>query len=155
LEQHLDPTIDPAVDVRLIYGEFLPFLAHADEKWVSGNVDRIFPAQPELSPLKDVAWVAYLSANPAYDRAFEILRDLYASAINDIDKPRHVGDGHLLEDADTSLGQHFMQLYWRGRIGVEAEGIVSQFFSRAGDSLREHTIAFVGRSRKMANGQQF
>ncbi len=146
LEQHLDPTIDPAVDVRLIYGEFLPFLAYADEKWVSGNVDRIFPAQPELSPLKDVAWVAYLSANPAYDRAFEILRDLYASAINEIDKPRHVGDGHLLEDADTSLGQHFMQLYWRGLIGVEAEGIVSQFFSRAGDSLREHTIAFVGRS---------
>ena len=101
LERHLDPAIDSAVDVRLIYGEFLPFFAHADEKWVADNVERIFPGSLELSPLKDVAWVAYLSANPAYDRAFEILRDLYTSAIKDIDKPRHVGRGHMLENADN------------------------------------------------------
>ncbi|MGA8216890.1 MAG: hypothetical protein WB799_25120, partial [Candidatus Sulfotelmatobacter sp.] len=153
LEKHLDPGVDQAVDVRLIYGEFLPFLAHVDEKWVTSNLTQIFPAQPEYRTLRDVAWVAYVSANPAYDKAFEILRDLYTSAVNEIGISRQVGHGHLLENADESLGQHLMQLYWRGRLSAEAGGLLTQFFGKAGDSLRAHTVAFVGRSMNPAEIQ--
>jgi hypothetical protein len=146
LDRHLDPEIEYDLDVRVIYGELLPFLAHVDEKWVSSNVPQILPTRLEHRPLRDVAWVAYLAANPSYDRSFEILSDFYSSAISEIGTPRKVGRDHLLQDADKDLGQHLMQLYWRGRLSTEAGTALTRFFRQAGDSLRAHTIAFVGRS---------
>src|SRR5438309_11278751 len=54
---------DASLDVRLIYGEFLPFLMSIDSSWMKQNVEQIFPREPALRLLKDVAWVAYLTAN--------------------------------------------------------------------------------------------
>ncbi len=146
LDKHLNPDVDRDLDVRLIYGELFPFLAHVDENWATSNVSQIFPEEHEQRPLRDVAWVAYLAANPAYDKSFEILSDLYSSAINEIGRSREVGHDHLLQDADKDLGQHLMQLYWRGRLSTGAGTALARFFQHAGDSLRAHTIAFVGRS---------
>jgi hypothetical protein len=151
LDRHLDPEVEHDLDVRLIYGELLPFLAHVDEKWVTSSLSQIFPERLDHRPLRDVAWVAYLAANPAYDKSFEILSDLYSSAITEIGTPRKVGNDHLLQDADKDLGQHLMQLYWRGRLSTAAGTALARFFRHAGDLLRAHTIAFVGRSLNPAD----
>lgn len=73
LDRHLDVDLEKCLSVRLIYGEKLPFLNAVDPKWVSNAVARIFPGEPALQPLRDVAWGAYLAANPAYTDLFSYL----------------------------------------------------------------------------------
>jgi len=146
LQKHLDISVDASLDVRLIYGEFLPFLMTVDLSWVKENVERIFPRDPALRFLKDVAWVAYLTANSAYDQAFEILRSEYVVAIDELGSDRELGRGHMLDQPDEKLAQHLMQLYWRGRIGLESGGILESFYGKADDALLGHTVTYVGRS---------
>jgi len=146
LQHHLDSGVDPSLDVRLIYGELLPFLMSVDAAWVQENTRAIFPQEIEQRSFYDVAWVAYLTANSAYDKAFEILRSQYSSAITEIGSTRRVGPGHMLVDADEKLAQHLMQLYWRGRIGLEEGGVLREFLHRASDGLLGQTVTYAGRS---------
>jgi len=146
LRRHLDGDVDPSLDVRLIYGEFLPFLMSADARWIQENTRVIFPEELEQRSLRDVAWVAYLTANSAYDKAFEILRSQYSSAVDEIGRTRRVGPGHMLVDADEKLAQHLMQLYWRGRIGLEKGGLLDRFYKLASDRLLGRTVMYIGRS---------
>jgi hypothetical protein len=146
LHRHLDADFDPSLDVRLIYGEFLPFLIHVDAAWITQHVESIFPGRPPLRPLRDVAWAAYLGANPAYDAVFQSLRSMYLSAIGEIGTPRFTGSGHLLDDPDGNLANHLMQLYWRGEITLDPGEPLDQFYSRASDKLAAQMVGYVGRS---------
>ena len=146
LRDHLDDAADPSLDVRLIYGEFLPFLMSIDATWIASNVDRIFPNTIEKKSLRDVAWVAYLTANAAYDQAFELLNPQYSVAVDEIGTSRHVGLGHMLVEPDEKLAQHLMQLYWRGRIDLKEGGLLQKFYERAGTALSQDVITYVGRS---------
>lgn len=146
LRKHLDVAIDASLDVRLIYGEFLPFLMSIDSSWVKQRIDTILPHDPALKFLKDVAWVAYLTANSAYDQAFEILRSEYVAAVDELGSERELGRGHMLDQPDEKLAQHLMQLYWRGRIGLESGGILESFYNKADDALLGHTVTYAGRS---------
>ena len=146
LRKHLDVAIDASLDVRLIYGEFLPFLMSIDSSWVKQSIETIFPRDPALRFLKDVAWVAYLTANSAYDQAFEILRSEYVAAVDELGSERELGRGHILDQPDEKLAQHLMQLYWRGRIGLESGGILESFYNKADDTLLGHTVTYAGRS---------
>jgi hypothetical protein len=146
LQRHLDPAFDPSLDVRLIYGEFLPFLLNIDPYWVGDHIDRIIPEGQTLQSLRDVAWGAYLIANPAYDVAFDFLRRFYSSAIDEIGRPRMAGRGHMLADSDGNLAHHLMQLYWRGRISLDPGELLDCFYARANDDLLGQTTTYVGRS---------
>lgn len=146
LQKHLDVAIDSSLDVRLIYGEFLPFLMSVDSLWVKKNIEAIFPRDPALKYLKDVAWVAYLTANSAYDQAFEILRSEYVTAIEELGSKRELGRGHMLDQPDEKLAQHLLQLYWRGRIGLDSGGILERFYNKADDALLGHAVTYAGRS---------
>ena len=146
LDRHLSADADPSLDVRLVYGEFLPFLIHVDSNWVAQRIERIFPEDPRLKPLRDVAWAAYLAGNPAYDATFDFLRSRYSSMIGEIGSDWLTGIGHLLNDPDASLADHLMQLYWRGKITLEPGEPLDQFYRRAGDRLAAHLVEYVGRS---------
>jgi hypothetical protein len=146
LQKHLDVAIDASLDVRLIYGEFLPFLTSVDSFWVKKNIETIFPRDPTLKYLNDVAWVAYLTANSAYDQAFEILRSEYVTAVEELGSERELGRGHMLDQPDEKLAQHLFQLYWRGRIGLESGGILESFYNKANDALLGHAVIYAGRS---------
>lgn len=146
LQRHLDPKVDPSLDVRLIYGEFLPFLLNVDGRWVAQQISKIFPEENNLQALRDVAWGAYLVANPAYDAAFTFLHSFYSSAVSEIGRARLTGSGHLLDDTDENLAYHLMQLYWRGQIKLDPGGILDQFYARASDDLLGQTTTYVGRS---------
>jgi hypothetical protein len=146
LERHLDPAVDPSLDVRLIYGEFLPFLLSVDSRWVEQRLNSILPADQELKSLRDIAWGAYLVANPAYDIAFAALRSFYHLAVEQIGSERLTGRGHLLDDLDENLATHLMQLYWRGQLPLQEAGILYRFYTRATDDLIAQATAHVGRS---------
>lgn len=153
LDCHLNPDVDPSLDVRLIYGEFLPFLLHVDNHWVAQHIEKIFPEDHSLKPLRDVAWAAYLVANPAYDTAFRILRPFYSSAVDEIGKPRLTGSGHLLYEPDVNLANHLMQLYWRGRITLDPGELLDRFNARASDELIGRMVEYVGRSMSESKEQ--
>jgi hypothetical protein len=146
LQRHLDPAAEPSLDVRLIYGEFLPFLLNVDSHWVAQHINEIFPEKQSLRPLRDVAWGAYLVANSAYDAAFRLLRSFYSTAVDEIGRSWFTGGGHLLEDPDKNLANHLMQLYWRGQITLDSDELLDKFYARASDDLIGQTTTYVGRS---------
>ena len=100
----------------------------------------------ELTCARVNAWVAYLTANSAYDQAFEILRSEYLAAADELGSERELGRGHILDQPDEKLAQHLMQLYWRGRVGLESGGILEKFYKKADDALLGHVVMYVGRS---------
>ncbi len=149
LSTGLDTDVQPSLDIRLIYGEVLPFLVSIDRQWVESHKLKIFPTEPEKQSLRDIAWVAYLTANYAYNAAFEALRDLYLSAIQvDLGRPRQVGTGHMVNNPDDGLIRHLMQLYWRGRIGLDENGILDIFLKQANDELLGRMVRYLGQSLK-------
>ena len=52
---HTDPASEPCLSVRLIFGEKFPYLQAWDPAWGATAVDRIFPDNPDLRALRDVA----------------------------------------------------------------------------------------------------
>ncbi|HET6840116.1 MAG TPA: hypothetical protein VFK06_00255 [Candidatus Angelobacter sp.] len=148
LSNGLDTNIQPSLDIRLIYGELLPFLISIDRLWIQNKKFDIFPAEPEKQPLRDIAWVAYLTANYAYNAAFEDLSDIYLSAVQDMGKSRQVGSGHMVNHPEDGLIHHLMQLYWNGRIGLEDNGILDIFLKQASDELLGRMVTYLGRSLK-------
>jgi hypothetical protein len=149
LSTGLDTDVQPSLDIRLIYGEVLPFLVSIDRQWVESNKAKIFPIEPEKQSLRDIAWVAYLTANYAYNAAFEALGDLYLSTVQDqLGQPRQVGTGHMVYSPDDGLIHHLMQLYWRGRIGLEENGILDIFLKQGSDGLLGRMVRYLGQSLK-------
>ena len=78
LEDHLDPQKDKSVGVRSVYGQRLGNLVVLDKTWVTTNLSKIFPAEPEHIELLKAVWEGYvLSWNPSAVM-FDLLRDQYA-----------------------------------------------------------------------------
>jgi hypothetical protein len=149
LSTGLDTEIQPSLDIRLIYGELLPFLVNVDRQWVENKKSRIFPLEPEKRSLRDIAWIAYLTANYAYNPAFDVLNDIYLSAVqHELAEPRLVGTGHMVGNPNDGLIHHLLQLYWRGRIGLEENGILGIFLKQASDELLARMVRYLGQSLK-------
>jgi hypothetical protein len=149
LSTGLDTEIQLSLDIRLIYGELLPFLVNVDRQWVENNKSRIFPLEPEKRSLRDIAWIAYLTANYAYNPAFDVLNDIYLSSVqHELAEPRLVGTGHMVGNPSDGLIHHLMQLYWRGRIGLEENGILGIFLKQASDELLARMVRYLGQSLK-------
>jgi hypothetical protein len=146
LDRHLDVDIERCLSVRLIYGERLPFLNAIDPKWVSNAVARIFPDETALQPLRDVAWGAYLAANPAYTDLFFLLEDHYRKAIHVNDEARLQGTSHLMDRPSSDLGQHLIQMYWWGKIDLTGGSILNEFLTFASGPALRATIEYGGRS---------
>ena len=113
LERHLDPDIEPTLTVRSVYGRWLPWLFLLDADWVVANLENIFPADPGLVGLRDVAWSTYIGWCPAYNSVFPPLRLEYEAAVDRV--PSGITfDIPGGEDIDVKLGEHLVVLYWRG-----------------------------------------
>ena len=146
MDRHLDPALDPCLSVRLIYGEKFAFLHAMDPNWVKDSLDRILPEDPELRPLRDIAWGAYLAANYVYDNQFFLLEKYYREAVSSLDVELLLGKSHLLDKPKVALGQHLIQLYWRGKLDLAGTSLFTQFLRRADASTRRDCIVYVGRS---------
>jgi len=142
LDRHLDPQIEPTLTVRSVYGRWLPWLLLLDEDWVVTNLSRIFPTDPELAGLRDVAWSTYIGWCPAYNSVFSPLRSEYMAAVDRVPSGGTfdiAGD----EDIDVKLGEHLVVLYWRG---VAPRSLLDRFFQQADDDLAGSVMEYVGRA---------
>jgi hypothetical protein len=146
LDRHLDVDAERCLAVRLIYGEKLPFLKMVDPTWVPNAITRIFPDDPALQPLRDVAWSAYLAANPAYTDLFFLLEPLYRNAIRVEDEARQQGTSHLMDRPSSLLGQHLIQMYWWDKVDLSEGSVLSDFLNNTTSTALRSTVTYVGRS---------
>lgn len=147
LDAYLDPVREPSATIRSVYGQWLPQLTLLDRDWVEDRITKIFPREPLLSHLRQVAWDSYILYCSLYNDVFEVLRLEYLHAIDRLDKDR-VGEREIME-TEQNLSYHLMTLYWSGKLDLdEPGGLLARFYEKAPDALRGHALGFVGRSLK-------
>jgi hypothetical protein len=150
LDQHLDPTIDPSLAIRSLYGRWFPWILVIDQDWATAAVPRIFPdAAPQYWL---AAWNGFICFNTAYEQVFEPLQAVYAKAISQLGRQADQSDD-TRQLRDERLAGHLMSFYWQGRYPLDhQDGLVRQFFSQAPDKVRAEAIEFIGRSLDRTNG---
>ena len=143
LDYHLKPSHDPALAIRAVYGQWLPWLVKLDSQWTAQNLSNIFPKERGFQKLRDAAWATYLTFCAPYDAVFELLQDEYSNAINRIGI--FSSEGKNIANPDERLVKHLMTYYWRGKLNLdEPEGLLAQLYARAPDSLCIYALDFVG-----------
>jgi hypothetical protein len=146
LDKHLHPANEKCLSVRLIYGEKFPFLHAVAPQWASRAYEEIFPLEAELQPLRDVAWGAYLAANPAYSDLFPLLESRYRDAIQISDAARQQGKSHITDQPSAMLAHHLIQLFWRGKIDLGKDSPLIAFLQSADSAALRSLIIYVGQS---------
>ena len=144
LERHLDPTIDPSLAVRSVYGQRLPQLLHLDEMWTKANLSKIFPegSGPLSTSLGDTAWSTYIGGCEPYNSVFLPLLPQYEAAARRVPSGRTFGRSPG-ESVDVKLGEHLVTFYWRD---LTPHSLLDQFFQQADDDLAGAVMEYVGRT---------
>ncbi len=142
LEWHLDPTNDPSLAIRSVYGQHLPRLVALSSDWIEERLEAIFPREPEDRELRDAAWETYLIFAKPYRDVFELVISEYERAVDEIGtESEHDWTG---SDPRKNLAKHIVSFYWGGVIDREDE-LLEGLFDRADPELRRSTLEFVGR----------
>lgn len=141
LEEHLDPKKDKSIGVRSIYGQWLPRLLVLDKTWLTNNLSKIFPAEPEHGELLKAVWDSYVIYWNPHSVMFGLLRDQYASAIGRIPKPQEKRNS--LYDPAEKLAVHLLLLYGWGIIGIK-DPLMSEFFATAAEEIRGRGLHEIG-----------
>ncbi len=144
LERHLDPTHEPTLTIRAVYGQWFPYLATVDEEWARHHVSAIFPSTLDLAALRDIAWETYVTFNRAYKNTLELLREEYAVAIEALGtQTPEKRPGH--RDREEALVDHLLMLYGHGYLDLD-DPLFDAFFAQAAVEVRGHAVEFVGLS---------
>ena len=87
LETHLEPSVDPSLAVRSMYGRWLPWIHLLDPGWTAAHLGQIFPAEGGLEALRQAAWSAYIFYCPLYNDVLPVLRHEYSHAVSELGQP--------------------------------------------------------------------
>ena len=148
LQAHLQPEQDPSLAIRTVYGQWLPWLALLDERWVVENIAQIFPPEPELSAFRDAAWDTYIRWCSPYDPVFRAIRGEYEAAVERV-SARPESDSHNDERPDQQLGQHLVVLWWRS---TAPRSLLDRWFELADDELAAGVMNYVGTALSNTEG---
>jgi len=144
LELHLDVASDPSLAIRAVYGQWLPWLALMDPHWVEQALPHLFPVASTLQSHRDAAWDTYVTMNRLYRNVFDLVRQEYERAVDDVGRTRPI-ETKLYEAPDHFLTQHVLVAYLLGWVDLSETGLAARLFTRAPEEHRVHAIEFVGR----------
>lgn len=142
LEEHLDTKKDDAEAVRAIYGYMLTNLSYLDNKWLSENVDRLFPLEGPHERLGWAGWSTYVHYSKIYSGVFDTLKEKYAESTTFLHDVRSKKD--FREHPATRMGEHLMIVYAWGKVELSNNSPLSLFFENAPPVLRGRVIQSVG-----------
>jgi hypothetical protein len=127
-----------SIVIHAVYGFYLHSLLYIDEHWTKDMIPKIFPKDSVERFFG--AWCAYIQANRPNYRAYNLLKDIYAHAIEnmkyDIESERNRG-----------LVRHLVSLYGWGIISL-GEPIFQRFWEKVNDDIRGSFIYYVGEGLK-------
>ena len=148
LDWHLSN--DPSLAIRAVFGMYFPGLLHIDLKWISENIDSIFPEDEEQYHMWEAAWDAYILYNHPYDNVLGPLDSKYKLAIGHMGK----SDTNLpSKNRDIQLVTHLMTFYWRGLLDLnEEESLLIRFYDGATDEVCAAALRFIGTSLRNTEG---
>jgi hypothetical protein len=141
LERRLDPSVEPAAAVRVVYGRYFPFLVTLDRNWAAAHADSVFNQLRDR--LGRAAWEGYAFDGRVYAPVFEVLRAQYAAAVEALGSwEAHRGRG---EDIDRRLASDLLRLYSWGRLTIEEpSSVLARFFIVAPEDLRRSSLESFG-----------
>ncbi len=124
--------------VRCVFGLWFPQIYWLEEKWVEGNLDRIFNEKD--NKLWDCVWGTYISWGRTSRPAFDLLADRrkYDFAINRFGKECMF---KYREDPEKGVVEHLMIALFSGWIEFEHE-VLKLFFEKAPAKLRGYAAGF-------------
>jgi hypothetical protein len=120
--------------IHAVYGFYLHSLLYTDEHWTKDMIPKIFP--------KDSvehfwgAWCAYVKANRPHYEVYNLLKDIYAYAIENMKYD-------IESECNKNLVYHLADLYGCGIISLD-DHIFHKFWEKANDDVREEFISYVG-----------
>jgi hypothetical protein len=127
-----------SIVIHAVYGFYLHSLLYIDEHWTKDMIPKIFPKDSVERFFG--AWCAYIRANRPNYKAYNLLKDIYAHAIEnmkyDIESERNRG-----------LVRHLVSLYGWGIISL-GEPIFQRFWEKVNDDIRGSFIYYVGEGLK-------
>ncbi|MFH1171905.1 MAG: hypothetical protein V1778_05230, partial [bacterium] len=138
LNEHLDPGVDPSVTVRSVYGQYLPQISYLNSEWLTANITKIFPAEPDLDDLWKAAIGSYFY-NRVYRDLFALLVPVLKTGINKL--LPHEGDEEY-EKWEEGLAHQIMLGFAHGFDG--GEELAKLFFQKASSLVSGKAIWFVG-----------
>lgn len=150
LDAHLDVGQEPSLAIRAVYGWWFPRLVLLDSKWARDSAARIFPIGQGEEALLDAAWNTYVTFCRPYDSVFDILREQYRHAVEQIGGRRD--DTLWRANPDERLAEHLMVFYWRGKLSL-GDPLLTAFWEKATDPLRAHALGHVGRALEQTSGE--
>ncbi len=123
-----------SVIIHAVYGFYFHALLNIDEHWTKDMIHKIFP----IDRIEQfwAAWCAYVQAKRPHDKAYSLLRDIYAYAIKNMKY-----DAEL--ECNKNLVHHLADLYGRGIISLD-DPVCLKFWEKANSDVREEFIRYVG-----------
>lgn len=138
LSWHLDEKNDPSLAVRAVYGQWLPWIWHANKDWLQANLEKIF-SSPEYAA---AAWDAYITLNQVYNDLLPVVEPIMRKQIGDLAEYQEEGKGR--GDARSQFAHHIMVYYWRGRIDLSEGSVADEFLKTADPHYRANAIRYIG-----------
>jgi hypothetical protein len=120
--------------IHAVYGFYLHSLLYTDEHWTKDMIPKIFP--------KDSvehfwgAWCAYVQANRPHYEVYNLLKDIYAHAIENMKYDAE-------SECNKALVHHLVVLYGWGIISLD-DPIFHKFWEKANGDVREKFISYIG-----------
>ena len=145
LDAHLDPSLEPTLTIRSVYGRCLESLARLDWGWLRNRLPLIFPTGEQQVLQFRAAWDSFLATWTPNGVLLPLLAPAYKKAIEQIGKAQGKMQGP--SGSDHLLAEHLMVFYWWGKLRFGAEDhLLDNFYAAAPDRLLGHAMWFVGRS---------
>jgi hypothetical protein len=123
-----------SIIIHAVYGFYFHSLLYTDEHWTKDMIPKIFP-KDRVEHFWG-AWCAYVRANRPHYKAYSLLRDIYAYAIENMKYD-------IESECNKNLVHHLADLYRWGIISLD-DHIFHKFWEKANDDVREEFISYVG-----------
>jgi len=145
LERHLDTDREPSETVRAVFGSRLHQLLWVDGEWLATQVPRLFPPDATQNGRRLAVWESYLAYGGPAAHLFELLRDEYRRAVDDLPTPED-RNKRAGRNPGLVLAEHLGALYYAGTIDREEGGLLDRFLERASTDEAAHLVDYIGRS---------
>ncbi|MBI5708132.1 MAG: hypothetical protein HZC36_14215 [Armatimonadetes bacterium] len=132
---------DSSHAVRAPFGEFLPWLAKMDERWLLSVLGELLPEDSERGTYFDACWEGYVCYSSYFDDSFMLLREKYRTAIALQD---FEGDSH--EDRPAlGTASHILIAFQRGLEDLSEESLMSGLLAKASSKFIADLLTNLGR----------